>query len=286
MPTDTKRIQGPDESQSAFLYREKQDKATRLIEDGKRQDGRTPLELRPMFLKAGVISQAKGSAYIELKNTKVICAVYGPREVPRGDGFVASGLLRCEFKLATFACPVRRGHLGDSMEREMGLQVQQALEPAVCLHKIPKSQVDIFVTVLEDDGSALSAAITCASVAVANAGIEMYDVVIGCSVRQAGDDLLVDPTSAEEYYGLSSMQPRQASITAGVLPSLNQVSGLVQRGQLECQDSIKALQQCFEGSQRVFPLIYECLKKSVKKLKPSTTTLLQDEPKTQEIPTS
>ena len=89
----------------------------------------------PLFavLKAGAVSQAKGSCYMEMKNTKVICAVYGPREVPRRDGFIINGQLRCEFKFATFASEVRHGHLTSHPEKDLALQVQQALEPAVCL---------------------------------------------------------------------------------------------------------------------------------------------------------
>lgn len=34
-------------------------------------------------IKSGVISQAKGSAYIELGGSKVIVAVYDPREIPK-----------------------------------------------------------------------------------------------------------------------------------------------------------------------------------------------------------
>ncbi|XP_041474951.1 exosome complex component MTR3-like [Lytechinus variegatus] len=270
MPTDTKRIQGPDESQSTFLYKKRTDKLHQpLLEEGKRQDGRSPEEIRPIFLKAGVVSQAKGSCYIEMKNTKVICAVYGPREVPRRDGFVINGQLRCEFKFATFASEVRQGHLTTSTEKDLALQVQQALEPAVCLHKIPKSQVDIFITVLENDGSVLSAAITCASVAVANAGIEMYDLVIGSSVRQSGEKLLLDPTAFDEAADSTATDDPQAIITVGFLPSINQVSCLVQKGQLLSEESIKALQHCIETCQRIYPVVYECLKKSVKKLKTS-----------------
>ena len=42
--------------------------------------------------------------------------------------------------------------------------------------------MDIFVTVLQNDGGSLEAGITCASLALADAGIEMYDMVAACSV--------------------------------------------------------------------------------------------------------
>ena len=49
-------------------------------------------------------------------------------------------------------------------------------------HLYPKSQIDVFITVLEDDGSSLAAAITCAGLAVADAAIDMFDVIVGSSL--------------------------------------------------------------------------------------------------------
>lgn len=59
-----------------------------------------------------------------------------------------------------------------------------ALTPAVLLEALPKSVVDVFVNVIESDGTAssLACAVTCASLALASAGIEMQDLVAGCSL--------------------------------------------------------------------------------------------------------
>jgi len=46
-----------------------------------RKDGRKVDELRPIFLRSGVVSQARGSAYIEMQKTKVTCAVYPCNEL-------------------------------------------------------------------------------------------------------------------------------------------------------------------------------------------------------------
>jgi exosome complex component MTR3 len=46
-------------------------------------------------MQTDVISQAKGSAYIEQGNTKVVCGVYGPREIPKRSDFSMSGVLFC-----------------------------------------------------------------------------------------------------------------------------------------------------------------------------------------------
>ncbi|XP_038052110.1 exosome complex component MTR3-like [Patiria miniata] len=268
MPGDFKRIPCPQETFQPQLYCKSSTKKQLLQENGKRADNRSLDEIRPIFLKAGVVSQARGSAYIEACNTKVICAVYGPHEVQRREGFSMQGSLRCEFKYATFSCPGRRQHQTDSEEKQMGLVIAQALQPAICLHKFPKSQLDIFVTVLQNDGSAFAAALTCASVAVADAGIEMYDVVIGCSLRQAGETTSVlDPTITEDFYSRSvdGDASNHGSVTAAYLPSLNQLSAIQQTGEIEPEVAAKCLQKCIEGSVRIFPVVSQCLIKATKR---------------------
>ena len=49
-------------------------------------------------------------------------------------------------------------------------------------HEFPKSSVDVFVHVLEDDGGALAAAITAASAALADASVPMYDLVTAAAL--------------------------------------------------------------------------------------------------------
>ncbi len=65
--------------------------------------------------------------------------------------------------------------------------LEQALLPALRTDMYPRSNIDISVLVLDCDGmhAALGAAITCASMALVNAGIEMRDVVVGCSAVRA-----------------------------------------------------------------------------------------------------
>lgn len=261
MPTDSKRLTGPDETKSPYEYLKYSEKRLDLTE--KRTDGRVPDTLRPMYLKADVISQARGSAYIEQDNTKVMCAVYGPREVGRREDFSMKGIINCVFKYATFACRYRRQYQQDSEEKDMSVQLLEALEPAVCMHKFPKAQVDIYVTVLQNDGSALAAAITCASVALANAGVEMYDLVAGCSVRIADDLVLVDPSEEEEYKSRDDNPVNHGSVTVGFMPSLNQVSAITSKGEIEFEVIKKAMNQCVSVCQTLYPILQKCLNDSV-----------------------
>lgn len=85
MPTDTKRVRGPDVSQSPSLFVCKP--ADVVSSQGPRADGRQrdQVDVRPVFVRGGLVSQAKGSAYVEAGSTKLMCCVYGPRETERKD---------------------------------------------------------------------------------------------------------------------------------------------------------------------------------------------------------
>lgn len=54
------------------------------------------------------------------------------------------------------------------------------------VHRLTKSVVDVHVMVLQADGGELAVATICASMALADAGIELYDLVTACSVGFSG----------------------------------------------------------------------------------------------------
>lgn len=263
MPTDTKRISGPESSVSPYSFVKETKARILLNSQGVRQDGRKTDTARPVYLKTGTITQAQGSAYMEQQGTKVICAVYGPRAVIKREEFSMKGQLTCEFKFATFACRHRRQHQQNNEEKDFSVQLLEALEPAVLLHKFPKAQLNIYVTVLEDDGSALAAAITAASVALVDAGIELYDLVTGTSVRLLGDKLLMDPTADEEYSAERDSGINQGSVTLGLMPSLNQVSAVTSRGEIQFELIKQAVQQCSQVCVQVYQVCQHVLSRSM-----------------------
>lgn len=215
-------------------------------------------------MKTGVVSRAKGSSYIEMNETKIICAVYGPREVTRREDFSMKGQLNCEIKFATFSGVIRRQHLQDAEEKDMSVVITQALEPAVQLEKFPKSRMDVFLTVLQDDGGVLAGAMTAASVALADAGVEMYDLVVGCSLRSGGDSVLMDPTKLEEYEPRDSKyQTNSGSLAVGLMPTLHQVTALSHKGDMTLDAVSQAIEQAIEGCQQIYPVVQEVLTRAV-----------------------
>ncbi|GFS05201.1 exosome complex component MTR3-like [Elysia marginata] len=222
MPTDTRRLTGPESSQSPYNFAP----ATKLDLSNleSRPDGRKAHQLRPLFLRTDVISQARGSSYIEMNETKAICAVYGPREVLRREDFSLKGQLTCEFKFTTFSCKKRRQHQQDSQEKDLSVHVLEALEPAVCLHKYPKSQINIFITVLQHDGSAQE------EQAILKSTVKPAEASVGC-------------------------------VTVAFLPSLSQVSAISSDGDLSFESLNKTMQACVTDCQRLYPVLEHALVK-------------------------
>ncbi|XP_076472999.1 exosome complex component MTR3-like [Babylonia areolata] len=254
---DTRRIAGPENTQSPFAY--VVNETTEAVTNGKRADGRAQKDHRPIYLKAGLLSQAKGSALGEFGQTKVVCAVYGPREVPRREDFSIQGQINCDVKFAPFSCRVRRQHVQDGQEKDLSAQLLEAVEPAVRLDTFPKSQVDIYVTVLENDGGVLSAAITCACLALADAGIEMYDLVVGCSARLHGDTVLMDPSEKEERLKTASGQKPGGELTVAFMPSLRQVSAICFHGDTDLELLTQASQLCQDTCQKLYQVVQATL---------------------------
>uniref|UniRef100_A0A803JTW4 Exoribonuclease phosphorolytic domain-containing protein n=1 Tax=Xenopus tropicalis TaxID=8364 RepID=A0A803JTW4_XENTR len=114
-----------------------------------------------------------------------------------------------------------RGHLLCDLPspHQAGLQLQESLEPAMRLDRYPRAEVIVWVLVLEDRGSALPAAVSCASLPLADAGIEMSNLALGYGLsRGPGGELLLDPDDDEEEAGSGG------TMSLSLLPTLNQVS--------------------------------------------------------------
>ncbi|KAG0253274.1 hypothetical protein DFQ27_007505 [Actinomortierella ambigua] len=279
---DRKRVAGPENAVAPLVEYPKDQLRWAPQQEHRHSSKRQPEDIRPIYLKTGLINQANGSAYIELERTKIACGVYGPRQKKASQlsSFSGKGTLNCEFKFATFSCQKRRHHIRDAQERELSQVLSQALAPAVRLELFPKSVVDVYVTVLENDGLAacLAAAITCASVALAHAGIEMLDLVAACSgsymtvPRNALGQPQTDATttaagaSRDEIWmdaDLEEEKHEDGSIVLAYMPSLNQVTHVLQNGRAEGAVISQSVESCIEACNKIYAVMQHSLLESI-----------------------
>ena len=157
-------------------------------------------------------------------------------------------------------------------EIELSKGLITAVSPAVRLDQYPKSVVDVFVLVLQSDGSVLPAAITAASLALADAGIEMFDLVSSCGVALVGNErscdgddiggssnrrlkdivLLADPS-------LSEIIQSNGEVTLAVMPNWREVTFWEHTGRVPATISSEAIELARDGCATVYKFMRECL---------------------------
>ncbi|KAM9235367.1 exosome complex component RRP41 [Leptosomus discolor] len=175
-----------------------------LSDEGYRADGRRPTELRKVRARMGVFAQADGSAYIEQGNTKALAVVYGPHEMrgSRSKALPDRAVVNCQYSMATFSTGERRRRPhGDRQASELALHLRQTFEAAILTELYPRSQIDIYVQILQADGGSYCAGVNAATLAVMDAGIPMRDFVCASSAGLAEETPLADLSAPEEAAG-------------------------------------------------------------------------------------
>lgn len=218
----------------------------KLINNGIRVDGRRPDELRAFKLEVGVLKNADGSAYIELGKNKIMVAVYGPKEVhPKHTALPDRCVLRCRYHMSPFSTDVRKAPAPSRREIEISKVIREALEPAILVEEYPRTAIDIFLEVLQSDGGSRCAGITAASLALADAGISMCDLVVACAVGKVDGTLVLDLSDIEDKEG-------EADMPVAVMPNLGIITLLQLDGILTHEEFKRGLDLALEGCRRLY----------------------------------
>ncbi|MDH5441302.1 MAG: exosome complex exonuclease Rrp41, partial [Candidatus Bathyarchaeota archaeon] len=169
---------------------------------GLRVDGRKLDELRPIKLTVGSVDNADGSAYIEQGKNKIVAAVYGPREThPRHLAQPDKAVLRCRYHMAPFSVEERKSPAPSRREMELSKVIREALEPSIFLEQYPRTSIDLFIEVLQADGGTRCAGVTAASLALADAGIPMRDLMVACASGKVDGKIVLDLNDIEDKEG-------------------------------------------------------------------------------------
>ncbi|KAI8587876.1 ribosomal protein S5 domain 2-type protein [Geranomyces variabilis] len=206
--------------------------------EGLRVDGRRPAEVRRVLTRTGVLSQADGSAYIEQGNTKCLAAVYGPREPVKRAGVLHDrAIINVEYNVSSFSSGERRAKLRrDRKLMEIGLMIKQTFETVVATTSFPRSEIDIYLQILQTDGGAVHTAINAATLALIDAGIPMTDYVCACSAGFVNDQAILDLNFLEESADVPTL-------TVALLPKSGKISmlGLESRLHIDKLEPVIAL---------------------------------------------
>ena len=228
----------------------------RLIDEkGLRTDGRKPDQLRPIKIEAGVLDNANGSAYVEWGNNKVMAAVYGPREMqPKYLQDPAKAVVQVNYNMAAFSCDDRVRPGPNRRATEISKLIAEALENVILTGQFPRASIDVHIEILEADAGTRCVGLTAASVAVADAGIPMRDLVPACAAGKAGGQIVLDLGKLEDNFG-------EADMPLAIVPGTGEIVLLQMDGHLTPEELDKAMNMAMDACKNIHVIQKDALRR-------------------------
>jgi len=226
-----------------------------LIKDGRRLDGRKLDELREIEAKAGVIKRADGSGYFRLGNTIAVAAVYGPRELhPKHLVDPVKAYVKCRYNMAPFSTTERVKPGPSRRSTEISKVIKEAISSVLFLEEYPKTGIEVFIEVLQADASTRCVGLNAASIALADAGIPMRDLIVSCSAGKIDGKVVLDIAGEEDFEG-------EVDLPIAYVPRENKIYLLQMDGIISQEDFRKAIEMATKGCE----IIYEKQKEAIKR---------------------
>jgi exosome complex component RRP41 len=236
-------------------------KKEKLIINGKRIDGRKPEEVREIEMKVGVLNNADGSAYVRFGNTIALASVYGPKPLyPRHLQESEKAIVNCRYSMAPFSVEERARPGPDRRSIEISKVTRLALEPAIFLEDFPKACIDVYIEILQADGSTRCTGINAASLALIDAGVPMRDLVVALSGGKIDGKIVLDLNGKED-------NNCEADIPIAFLPSKGEITLLQMDGNLTQDEVKKIIRMVMEAGKDIYKKQKEALLSKYKAIK-------------------
>lgn len=228
-----------------------------LSDEGFRIDGRRPNEVRRVACRLGIFEQADGSAFLEMGNTRVLAAVYGPHEVrssARTRQLHDRAAINCQYSMATFSTADRKTRpRGDYRSLEITANIKEIFETAILTQLYPHSQIDIYLEVLQSDGSNYAACVNAATLALIHAGICLKDVVCASSAGLIDKKTIVDVNYTEESISASPV------LTVALMAKTKEVLSMESTGRLAFDSLDAVMDAASQGCLQVYEVMREAV---------------------------
>ncbi len=203
----------------------RRDKILDLLKQGRRIDGRTLDEQRPLIIETGVIPKANGSARVKLGNTEVITGVKIQPDKPFPD-LGDKGILICTAEILPLADPNAEPGPPNEEVIELARVVDRGIRETemIDLHQLVlienKSVIGLFIdsSVIDADGNLFDACSYASVAGILSCTVPKYKIKdeapvlvegvtskppvktipISVTMARIGDYIVVDPTNEEQ----------------------------------------------------------------------------------------
>lgn len=141
--------------------------------------------------------------------------------------------------------------------------IRESLEPAIFSIMFPRTAVDIYIEIIQADGGTRCASITAASLALADAGVPLKDLVAGCAAGKIEGTLVLDLNDTEDKYG-------EADLPLAFIPRTEEVTLLQMDGSFSSNEFEAAMNLAITGCKNIYEMQRETLKKKYAEVRDET----------------
>jgi len=145
---------------------------------------------------------------------------------------------------------------------EISYVTGKALEPVLQLDAYPNTVIDVFISIIQADASTRCAGINAASIALANAGLPMSELVTAVSMGKVAGNILVDLSKDEEDYRGEKIK-ETTDIPVAYLPRSDKISLL----QLDGRIKVAELREAIKAAKKACLKINEIQREALRKIK-------------------
>jgi len=147
--------------------------------------------------------------------------------------------------MAPFSVSDRKRPGPDRRSVEISKVISEAFASVFFVEQFPRTSVDIFIEVLQADAGTRCAGLTAASVALADAGVPMRDLVTSCASGKIDGVVCLDLNKDEDNFG-------DADCPMAIVPRTGDVVLLQMDGHLTYDEFQKAMGLSIDATKRIY----------------------------------
>jgi len=135
----------------------------------------------------------------------------------------------------------------DRRSVEISKVSREALDPVIMREFYPKTAIEVYVEILQSDAGTRTAGINAASVALADAGIPMKDLVSSVAVGKIDGEVVLDLDAMEDNHG-------EADMPIAMVARTNTITALQMDGRLTKEEFERGLKLAMSACHQIYEL--------------------------------
>jgi exosome complex component RRP41 len=131
--------------------------------------------------------------------------------------------------------------------------IAEAFESVVFAEEYPRTSIDVYIEVLQANAGTRCAGLVAASVALADAGIPMVDLLPAVAVGKVGGQIALDLKKEEDNYG-------EADLPMALVPQSGRLVLLQMEGHMNREELGRALDLGVVGCRKIYEVMKQALR--------------------------